>query len=142
MQQVLVVDDDAAIRDAVRIVLVDEGYVVIEAATAHAALAILNQPDQRLVVLVDVFLPDSETILMETICANSDLMRRHTYVLCTAVTSVQLPIAALDLHIPFLHKPFDVDDLVEIVAEASQRLLAPVSIVPEPGAGEGYGVTS
>lgn len=130
MQQVLVVDDDAAIRDAVRTVLVEEGYVVIEAATARDALALLRQSDQRLVALVDVFLPDSETMFMDTICAEPDLMQRHTYVLCMAVTSVQLPIAALSLHIPFLHKPFDVDALVTVIAEAAQRLLAPVGNAP------------
>jgi DNA-binding NarL/FixJ family response regulator len=53
---VLVVDDDAAFREHVRIVLEDAGFGVIESGTAEDALRIARDEDPPLAVL-DVHLP-------------------------------------------------------------------------------------
>ena len=57
MLEVLVVDDDAAVRRMVELVLGDEGFVVRTAATAVDAIARLRQSSPAL-LLVDLGLPE------------------------------------------------------------------------------------
>jgi CheY-like chemotaxis protein len=56
-QHVLVVDDDVAIRHALRLLLEDEGLAVAEAADGRAALAILRAASDHYVVLLDQMMP-------------------------------------------------------------------------------------
>src|SRR5260370_40779592 len=57
MPQVLVVDNDKAIRETARFLLEDEGYEVIEAPDGAAALDLLRMSDQPMVVLLDIVRP-------------------------------------------------------------------------------------
>ena len=54
---VLVVDDDIDIRDVLRGVLEDEGYVVAEAANGEQALSYLEQLERPAAILLDLFMP-------------------------------------------------------------------------------------
>ena len=56
---VLIVEDDDTTRFAMTEILVQEGYLVLTAATGHDALGMLHQPLAPIdVVLLDVHLPD------------------------------------------------------------------------------------
>ena len=57
MPHVLVVDDDTAIRQMLRLVLEDEGYAVREAMDGIEALAALRVSARPLVVLLDLMMP-------------------------------------------------------------------------------------
>lgn len=63
----LLVEDDARIREALRLAMADEGYRVIEAATGEDALMLLerdgHEPD---VVLLDVMLPGMDGLAVCT----------------------------------------------------------------------------
>ena len=59
MNHVLIVDDEADIRQSLESILVEEGYVVTTAATAGEALALLRDAAYD-VVLLDIWLPDRD----------------------------------------------------------------------------------
>ena len=69
--RLLLVEDDAATRQALALTLRDEGHVVIEAADARAALAALPSAD---VVLLDLSLPDADGVqLCRRVRSTSDV---------------------------------------------------------------------
>jgi two-component system cell cycle sensor histidine kinase/response regulator CckA len=57
-ETILVVDDDAIIRDVIRILLLECGYVVIEAASGWEALRLSREHDGKIhLLLTDVVMP-------------------------------------------------------------------------------------
>ena len=59
MARILVIDDDALLRGAIRVVLESAGYEVIEAADGDAGLRLHREPGADLVV-VDLFMPERD----------------------------------------------------------------------------------
>lgn len=123
---VLIVDDDEAIRDSLRLVLEDAGYSTCDAEDGTTALARLREDGSGMVVLLDLIMPgmDGEELLY-VITGDSGLSIRHSYILMTAahqrltpdITSILARVSA-----PILEKPFDLDSLLSLVALAGQRL--------------------
>jgi CheY-like chemotaxis protein len=56
-KRVLVVDDDADIRETVSLILEDEGWEVVSAADGAAALTILRDGKHPDVILLDLMMP-------------------------------------------------------------------------------------
>lgn len=106
--QVLVVDDESAIRDLLRTTLVAEGYAVIEAATARegATLAANRRID---LFLIDLGLPDGEGVAL--IREIRGWTQRPILVL-SARTQESQKVDALDAGADdFVSKPFGVAEL-------------------------------
>lgn len=126
MPHVLVVDDDNATRQMLRCVLEDEGHVVREAGDGMAALAILRVSAGPLVVLLDWMMPRLRGDAMLAVVAQErDLAARHAYILMTASGPGWLPGCAdllARLRVPVVQKPFDLEKLLDMVAQAAQRL--------------------
>ena len=59
MTRILVIDDDALLRSALRVVLEAAGYDVLEAADGEAGLWLHREHGADL-VLVDIFMPDRD----------------------------------------------------------------------------------
>src|ERR1039457_4523098 len=59
MNHILIVDDEAEIRDSLESILSEEGYAVTTAATAGEALTLLADASYD-AVLLDVWLPDRD----------------------------------------------------------------------------------
>jgi c-di-GMP phosphodiesterase len=129
VRSVLVVDDDSDIRESMVEVLRDEGYKVAEAPDGLTALTRLHEHPERRVVLLDVNMPGMDgRELLEAVAARADLAKRHAYILVTAVyPSLPLDLADLvtRLHIAVVAKPFDIDALLDAVAQAAARLAMP-----------------
>jgi CheY-like chemotaxis protein len=125
MPRILIADDDGNIRDTLRLMLEDEGYRVAETSDGAATLAYVTSATDRLVVLLDVFMPGSDALL-SALGRNPALTMRHAYVLCTAASQAQMPREALRLRFPILRKPFDIDQALAIIATATHALFAPV----------------
>jgi CheY-like chemotaxis protein len=85
MPQVLVVDDDAELRDATGMLLAAAGYQVVEAADGRPALTHLQRSTQGMIVLLDLDMPgmDGEAVLA-AVEASPQLARRHVFILFTA----------------------------------------------------------
>lgn len=125
MQRVLVVEDDDAIRTAVRMMLEDEGYAVEEAQDGAAALATLRASPDRVVVLLDLLMPGVDGLaVLHTLANEVDLATRHAYIMVAAKSTPPPEVADLlgRLGVPYLNKPFDMNDLLAAVADAAERI--------------------
>ena len=84
-QRMLVVDDDVAIRHALRLLLEDEGLAVAEVADGRAALAILRAASDPYVVLLDQMVPHLDGFgVLSAIAKDARLCSRHSVLLMTA----------------------------------------------------------
>ena len=131
-QRVLVVDDDVAIRHALRLLLEDEGLVVAEAADGRAALAILRAASERYVVVLDQMMPQLDGFgVLSAITEDARLRSRHRFVLMTACPRT-LPSALVRLAssfaTPILAKPFEADEMIAAVTERVRRLATADSV--------------
>jgi CheY-like chemotaxis protein len=127
---VLIVDDDEATRLTVRTVLeLDTDvrhYVVAEAASGQEALDILHAGAAPTVVLLDLKMPGMDgQQMLDHVQADAGLASRCAFV-CMTASATRLPedlTALLDTSgIPLLSKPFDIDDLLAVVAAAADKL--------------------
>jgi UDP-3-O-acyl N-acetylglucosamine deacetylase len=123
---ILVVDDEAGIRQSVRGVLADEGYRVLEAEDGRGALRLIESERPRLVIL-DIWMPEMDGIELLRRIRDSDpatpviVISGHGNIE-TAVTATKL--GAFD----FIEKPFSLDGLLQVVDRALE------SHPPPPGA--------
>ncbi len=136
MTRVGVIEADAGIRQVVRLLLEDAGYVVVEANDGLSGLALLQCSVEPLVAVIDHRLPRLDGCdLLDLVVTDETLRQRHAYVFMTTD-----PRGAVDdcgealeeLAVPLLPKPFHIDELVEAVHAAGQRL---ASLVAWPSEG-------
>ena len=126
MTKVLVVDDDDAIRETVRLALEDAGYSVQEANDGLSALRALRMSSEPQVVLLDLMMPTLDGAgVLGTVSGDDQLSRRNAYVLVTAShATLTLSFARLlsSLSVTVLHKPFEIEDMLRVVGESAKRL--------------------
>jgi CheY-like chemotaxis protein len=124
--RVLVVDDDAALRRMLNMVLADAGWEVLEAKDGIEAVAMLYSCPYRMVVLLDWKMPEmSGEEVLELVKANPELVSRHAYVLITANAAAitpQLTKLLRELSVPVVAKPFSLLDLLDTVENQACRI--------------------
>jgi DNA-binding NtrC family response regulator len=115
---ILVVDDDAGLRESFRLVL-EEDYELLEAEDGPGALAAVRSASIDL-VLLDIRLPNMDGIeVLERIKA---LDEQIEVILVTAVKTVRTAVAAMKLGaFDYLTKPFDEDELRALIRRALER---------------------
>jgi CheY-like chemotaxis protein len=126
MIRLLLLDDDAGNRLALRTLFEEEGDVVEEAHGISEALAMLRGATCGYVVVIDLFLPYmiGWTLLRE-LERDPVLAQQHAYVATTASrmeSSREVADLLARLHIPCVPKPFDLAAIADAVAQASARL--------------------
>jgi CheY-like chemotaxis protein len=126
MARVLIVDDDLAIRETLRFVLEDAGHEVEEAGDGLMALDLLRAADHPTVVLLDLMMPRLDGAgVLGAVARDRVLASQHVYALITA-THQTLSLAFVNLltslSVPVVHKPFDIDLLLDLVGQMSERL--------------------
>jgi CheY-like chemotaxis protein len=128
--RVLLVEDDAAIRNLVVEILTDEGYDVVAAPDAATALTLVHPPCHWRpdLLLLDVYLPGMDGTAFAR--AYQRLPVRHApIVLLTSASATAAAGHAEEIGATgFLLKPFDLDALVATVrqyAAESRRTRAP-----------------
>ena len=123
LPQVLVVDDDRAIRETLRAALEDEGYRVAEAGDGAQAAALLRAAQDPYVVLLDLRMPMLDGAgLLRLVAADDRLAARHAYAIITAnLDAVPAARAATRgrMAVPVIPKPFDLDEVLDYVARAA-----------------------
>ena len=112
---ILVVDDEQLIRWSLKDRLSDEGYRVVEAATAAAAIA--RGEEGVDLVLLDYKLPDGDglQVLKKLKERDPDVL----VILLTAFSSIETAVEAMKqgaYH--FANKPFNLDEIVLLVEKA------------------------
>jgi CheY-like chemotaxis protein len=133
--RVLVVDDDEPIRDVLRAALEDEGYQVIEAPDGLIALEVLRAVPYPMVVLTNHNMPRLDGPgLVNFVVEDPTLSNRHIFIYMTAGNRIIPPTFARqldELQVPVVRKPFNLDTLLGVIAEAAQRLpAAPLDHLP------------
>jgi len=137
---VLVVDDDARLRELLRRYLADNGFLVATASDAAAARAKLSGLNFDVIVL-DLMMPGENGLVF------AEHLRRVDDVpilMLTAMDAVEDRIAGLESGADdYLVKPFEPRELVlrlnAVLRRASPVVAAPVNFGPfqfEPGSGE------
>ena len=113
---ILVIEDDADVRDAIAVALSIDNYLVQVAASREAALQIIasNCPA---VIILDWFMPglpiEDFIPMVRSQCANSQV------VLISA--SYKVKEKSQELGLPYhLAKPFEIDELLKIVSTCTQ----------------------
>ncbi len=140
LAQVLVVDDDHSIRDTLRLLLEDAGYSVVEAGNGVEALALLRDERAAYITLLDLRMPQLDGAgLLGIVAEEPDLASRHTFILMTADTRALSPLFTSHLTrlaVPVLSKPFDIDDLFDLVERAERERTARQQFSPTVASGK------
>jgi CheY-like chemotaxis protein len=125
MAPVLVVDDDQAIRETLRLLLEDAGYEVAEVEDGFGALRVLRASRRPMVVLLDLMMPRMNGHqVLTAVAADAHLLHTHTFIMLTASPQARLlTVGRLGnrMRVPCVEKPFDLDDLLDEVARAAAR---------------------
>ena len=113
-RRILLIEDDAAVREMIALALTDEGYAVQSAADGAAALALIDHspPD---VILLDMKMPVMDGWAFAT-QYEQQLAARVPVIVLTAAQDAgrwAAEIGAVD----YLAKPFDLEALLNVIAE-------------------------
>src|SRR5262245_59586142 len=124
----LVVDDEADVRESLRVLLADAGHAVLEADNGFEAVDVLCTSEQPLVVLLDLLMPQLDGVgIWHAVVADPRLATHHAYLVITADNKAPQHTAGPQfarLSLVRVEKPFDMDVLLDAVAAAA-RLLPP-----------------
>ena len=128
MKPILIVEDEAIMRESLRDWLTDGGYQVETVEDGEEALKTIDEQDFDIVIL-DLKLPgkDGVQVLREARAKRPQLKG----IIITAYPSVQSAVAALkEGAVDYLPKPFDVNELEKLIRET----LGPVQVEIRPKA--------
>lgn len=126
MSSVLIVDDEPDVRLVTRVILEAAGYDVSEAESGEDALMALSDGPIPDVLLLDVRMPgiDGWEVLRHLRNEPGQLSELPVVIFTADISSAeQAPVALAEREF-FLSKPFDPDDLVELVGLAAKAAAA------------------
>jgi len=116
--RILVVDDDENIRNTMKTILEDEGYIVDSAANGRDAIKRTEETAYN-VALIDIRLPDMEGV--ELLKLMRDAVPKTRKIMVTGYPSMQNAVAALNKNADaYLIKPVDIEKLLSTVKEQLQ----------------------
>jgi DNA-binding NtrC family response regulator len=112
---ILIVDDDALLRHALAERFGDDGYDIVESATAAEAIEAIS-PDIDL-ALLDFHLPDGDGLsILGTL---KERTPDTVVIMMTAFSSVENAVAAMKLGaFHYVNKPFDLDEISLLARQA------------------------
>src|SRR5690348_10795042 len=129
MANILIVEDDAALRETLRDLLAVAGHQVAVAAEGAQALDTLRTTDARTIVLLDVRLPDGTGLdVLRQVVADPRITVQHAFVLVTAYPQLIPPITGaeaggvLRVPVPVVSKPFKSAALLAQIEKATRIL--------------------
>ena len=131
MARILIIDDEEPIRFSLRGILEDEGYEVLEAATAEEGLEVADTESPDLVFL-DIWLPG-----MDGLTAQTQLKANHPdlpVVMISGHGTIETAVSAIQQGAyDFIEKPLSLEKVVIVAARAlhagSKRAHAPMIAV-------------
>lgn len=125
--RILVIDDTPALLDVIRVCLEDEGYQVRTCLESRQAvgMARAERPD---VIMLDVVMPEVSgwDVLAELRADPS--FAQVPVIVCTAYVAEAMgrlsELKGPDQHLGLLPKPFDIEELIEVVASVAAATLS------------------
>jgi two-component system, sensor histidine kinase len=115
--QVLLVEDDPAVRDATRLLLKVEGYRVLTAATLAEALSLAAENPQMELLITDYHLSNGETGTEVIATLRQCLGRRLAAVLITGDTSSAVRELQRDESVRLASKPIHAEELLTLLKQ-------------------------
>ncbi|HET8825316.1 MAG TPA: sigma-54 dependent transcriptional regulator [Terriglobales bacterium] len=116
MPNILIVDDEASIRESLRGVLEDEGYTVADAASGEACLDQLQRKSFD-VVLLDIWLPGMDGL--QTLEKIRELEAPPEVIIISGHATIETAVRATKLGaFDFLEKPLSVEKTLIVVKNA------------------------
>jgi len=115
MAKILIVDDEAAVRDAVDVMLSLEGHAVIHAEDGVKALESIkkNLPD---LVICDIEMPNLKGFEVLEELRDNPAISKIPIIFLTGKTDISYLVQAMQLNVnDFLTKPFTEEELVAAV---------------------------
>jgi CheY-like chemotaxis protein len=125
MTHVLIADDDIDIRQTILVILEEAGYLVGQAQDGNDTLRQLYASPETFIVLLDATMPRRDGIEVLQVVEADPSLARHRYILLTGRNLLLTPELArlkASLNIPLLTKPFELNDLLELVAQTAQSI--------------------
>ena len=124
--KILIVDDEPDLRDAIRDLLVDDGYEVLTAGNGRDALDLLRASRYPMVVFLDMLMPGmrGDTVI-ETLITERALPGKHAIILLTASPSTVPRDSSATLskyQIPIVRKDVGLEKIGTLVEEAYERI--------------------
>ena len=117
--QILIIDDDKAIRDACYQILSRQGYQVEMAASARQGFSLLERISFD-VILLDLVMPDLDGL--ETLKKIKSVDSDSEVIIITGYATIQSAVEAIKAGaFHFLSKPFAPDDLRYLVGRALEK---------------------
>ena len=116
-------EDDVAIQEMLRLLLEDEHYTVAIYPSAEACLnALLTEEQKQLhvsidLLIVDLRLPKAVSGIEVIRQIRSDPRLSSFPIILTTAASFSDIEDLSDLHVNFLEKPFDIDNLIKMIEE-------------------------
>ena len=109
MTKILVVDDDNAINELIKINLELQGYEIIQAYNGTEGFAKAKQEQPALIIL-DVMMPEVDGFYVLNIMKERDWMKDVPVVIISGDATVEVETKALKFGVnDFIHKPFNVN---------------------------------
>src|SRR5271154_397332 len=116
---VLVVDDEAGIRESLSSILEDEGYLVDTAASAEEALERASAEDLE-VILLDVWLPGIDGL--EALSRLQSYPRPPAVIMISGHGTIETAVRATKLGaFDFIEKPLSLEKIIVLVRNAVQQ---------------------
>jgi len=112
--EILVVEDDLAIRRLVKMVLQREGYEVYEASDGREAVLKLSLTNFDVIIL-DLMMPNLDGFAFMTKLADHDPSRLKKIIITSAASPSLIRQRMRGVTYDLLPKPFDIHDLVKRV---------------------------
>jgi CheY-like chemotaxis protein len=116
---ILLVDDDADVRESIRDALADEGYRVTTAANGREALHLLKNEDLRPdLILLDIMMPEMDGWAFRGEQLKDPKLVSIPVIVFTAYGAPRDIARQLDAA-GFLKKPLHLDELLSTIAQAT-----------------------
>lgn len=120
MNHVLIVDDEAEIRQSLEEILTEEGYAVTCAATGEEALVLLRDAAYD-VVLLDIWLPGRDGLEILNEIRSLDSESRPEIIIISGHGTIETAVKATKLGAyDFLEKPLSLDRTLIVVKNAME----------------------
>ncbi len=124
MRPIVIIDDDADVRDVMTFALENEGYSVIQFENGRVALEELEHFSSSKLpcfIIVDYLMPhvDGVTFIKEVQSRFPDTLGRIPMALTSAMDSLEPAIDKAE-NLYHIHKPMDLEDLLKLIRRHCQ----------------------
>ena len=121
MTKILVIDDDTAINELIKINLEINGYEVIQAFNGTDGFAIAKQEEPSLIIL-DVMMPEVDGYTVAQRIRQADEISETPIIMLTALSELNNKVEGFNIGVDdYLTKPFEIDELIVRVRALLKR---------------------